>query len=29
VVRAAGAPAVSETPDPAADIRWLRQHLAN
>jgi len=29
VVRTAGAPAVSETPDPAADIRWLRQHLAN
>jgi len=27
VVRAAGAPAVSETPDPAADIRWLREHL--
>ena len=27
VVRAAGAPVVSETPDPAADIRWLRQHL--
>jgi deoxyribonuclease IV len=28
VVRSAGAPAVSETPDPAADIRWLREHLA-
>src|SRR5215471_6753636 len=27
VVRAAGAPAVSETPDPAADITWLRAHL--
>jgi deoxyribonuclease-4 len=27
VVRAAGAPVVSETPDPAADIRWLRQRL--
>jgi deoxyribonuclease IV len=27
VVRTAGAPVVSETPDPAADIRWLRQHL--
>ncbi len=27
VVRAAGAPAVSETPDPAADIRWLRERL--
>ena len=27
VVRAAGAPAVSETPDPAGDIRWLRAHL--
>jgi deoxyribonuclease-4 len=27
VVRAAGAPAVSETPDPGADIRWLRDHL--
>ncbi len=25
VVRAAGAPAVSETPDPAADIAWLRR----
>jgi deoxyribonuclease-4 len=28
VVRTAGAPAVSETPDPGADIRWLREHLA-
>jgi deoxyribonuclease-4 len=27
VVRAAGAPVICETPDPAADIRWLRQHL--
>jgi len=27
VVRAAGAPAVSETPDPGADITWLRAHL--
>ena len=27
VVRAAGAPVISETPDPKADIRWLRQHL--
>ena len=27
VVRTAGAPVVSETPDPAADIRWLREHL--
>ena len=27
VVRAAGVPAISETPDPGADIRWLRQHL--
>jgi deoxyribonuclease IV len=27
VVRAAGAPAVCETPDPAADIRWLRGQL--
>jgi hypothetical protein len=26
-VRAAGAPTVSETPDPGADIRWLREHL--
>jgi deoxyribonuclease IV len=29
VVRAAGAPVISETPDPAADIRWLRQHLGS
>jgi len=29
VVRAADAPVVSETPDPAADIRWLREHLAD
>jgi deoxyribonuclease-4 len=28
VVRASGAPAVSESPDPAGDIRWLRDHLA-
>jgi deoxyribonuclease-4 len=28
VVRAAGAPVVSETPDPGADIAWLRNHLA-
>jgi deoxyribonuclease IV len=27
VVRAAGAPAVCETHDPGADIRWLRRHL--
>ncbi|HEU5418082.1 MAG TPA: deoxyribonuclease IV [Streptosporangiaceae bacterium] len=27
VVRAAGAPVVCETPDPAADIRWLRSQL--
>jgi deoxyribonuclease-4 len=27
VVREAGAPVISETPDPAADIRWLREHL--
>jgi deoxyribonuclease-4 len=27
VVRAAGAPVVCETPDPAADIRWLRAQL--
>ena len=27
VVRAAGAPVISETPDPGADLRWLRQHL--
>lgn len=29
VVRAAGAPVISETPDPAADIRWLRHHLTS
>jgi deoxyribonuclease IV len=29
VVRAAGAPAICETPDPAADIRWLREQLAD
>jgi deoxyribonuclease-4 len=28
VVRAAGAPVVCETPDPASDIRWLRAQLA-
>jgi deoxyribonuclease-4 len=28
VVRASGAAAVSESPDPASDIRWLRDHLA-
>jgi deoxyribonuclease-4 len=27
VVRAAGAPVISETPDPPADIRWLRAQL--
>jgi deoxyribonuclease-4 len=27
VVQAAGAPVVCETPDPAADIRWLHEHL--
>ena len=27
VVRAAGTPVISETPDPGADIRWLRKHL--
>ena len=27
VIRAAGAPAICETPDPAADIAWLRAHL--
>ncbi|MFI5063383.1 MAG: deoxyribonuclease IV [Streptosporangiales bacterium] len=27
VIRAAGAPVICETPDPAADIRWLRAHL--
>jgi deoxyribonuclease-4 len=29
VVRASGAPAVCETPDPAGDIRWLREQLAS
>jgi deoxyribonuclease IV len=29
VVRASGAPAICETPDPAADIRWLRAQLAS
>jgi deoxyribonuclease-4 len=29
VVRAAGTAAVCETPDPASDIRWLREHLAS
>src|SRR5690349_6580463 len=28
VVRAAGAPLICETPDPAADIRWLRAQLS-
>ena len=28
VVRAAGAPAVCETPDPAGDISWLRERLS-
>jgi deoxyribonuclease IV len=28
VVRAAAAPVICETPDPAADVRYLRQHLA-
>ena len=28
VVRAAGAPVICETPDPAADIRWLHSQLA-
>jgi len=28
VVRAAGAPAICETPDPGSDIRWLREQLA-
>jgi deoxyribonuclease-4 len=27
VVRAAGAPVICETPDPGADIRWLRERL--
>jgi deoxyribonuclease-4 len=29
VVRASGAAAVCETPDPASDIRWLREHLTS
>jgi deoxyribonuclease IV len=29
VVRAAGAPVICETPDPASDIRWLRARLAD
>jgi len=29
VIRAAGAPAICETPDPASDIRWLRARLAS
>ncbi|HEV2377980.1 MAG TPA: deoxyribonuclease IV [Streptosporangiaceae bacterium] len=28
VIRAADAPVVCETPDPATDIRWLRDHLS-
>jgi deoxyribonuclease IV len=28
VIRAAGATAICETPDPASDIRWLRERLA-
>ena len=28
VIRASGAPAVCETPDPASDIRWLREQLS-
>ena len=28
VVRSAGAPVICETPDPAADIRWLHSQLA-
>ncbi len=28
VIRAAGAPVICETPDPASDIRWLRARLA-
>jgi deoxyribonuclease-4 len=27
VIRAAGAPVICETPDPGADIAWLRQHV--
>jgi len=29
VVQAAGAPIICETPDPAADVRWLRAELAD
>jgi deoxyribonuclease IV len=28
VIQAAGAPVICETPDPAADVRWLREQLA-
>jgi deoxyribonuclease-4 len=28
VIRASGARALCETPDPASDIRWLREHLS-
>jgi deoxyribonuclease IV len=28
VVRAAGATIICETPDPAVDVKWLRQQLA-
>jgi hypothetical protein len=27
LVRAAGAPVICETPDPPADIDWLRAHV--
>jgi deoxyribonuclease IV len=29
VVQAAGAPVISESPDPGADLRWLRRHLGS
>ena len=29
VIRAAGAPVICETPDPAADVRWLRSRLGS
>jgi deoxyribonuclease-4 len=29
LIRAAGAPVICETPDPATDIRWLRAHLGD
>jgi deoxyribonuclease-4 len=29
VIRAAGAPVICETPDPAADIRYLREHIGS